>query len=321
VVISGLEPATEYPVRVGERPAGTVTTLAPPPGRLLCRFATVSDCHIGERRLGLFHRIRDPRPLPEGLDPYPVRSARAAIAEAEAWGAEVIVAKGDLTREAEEEEAERVAGVLASASVPVHAILGNHDVRGPADVRLALAGAGIAVTDQVQYRDLPGFRLILGHSPLPDRHAGRLSDARVAQVVELAREASTAAVVALHHPPSRWPVPTYYPPALHWADSRALAAGLAETKRGSLVLAGHTHRNRRYRIGGVDVAEVGSTKDYPGQWAGYAVHEGGIRQVVRRTLDPSVIPWTEMTRRALGGLWGWWSPGTLADRCWTISWP
>ena len=79
------------------------------------------------------------------------------------------------------------------------------------------------------------------------------------------------------------------------------------------MIAGHTHRNRRYRVRGIDVIEVGSTKDYPGQWAGYSVYEGGIRQVVRRVSQPDVIAWTEMTGRALGGLWRRWSPGSLAD--------
>ena len=66
---------------------------------------------------------------------------------------------------------------------------------------------------------------------------------------------------------------------------------------------------------------MGSTKDYPGQWAGYAVHEGGIRQAVFRVADEAAIAWTETTRRAMGGVWGWWSPGRLADRCWTLEWP
>ena len=89
----------------------------------------------------------------------------------------------------------------------------------------------------------------------------------------------------------------------------------------TLIIAGHTHRNRRYPVGGLTVAEVGSTKDYPGQWAGYSVYEGGIRQVVFRVAEPSAIAWTESTRRVLGGIWGWWSPGRLSDRCWTLEWP
>ena len=69
------------------------------------------------------------------------------------------------------------------------------------------------------------------------------------------------------------------------------------------------------------MTEVGSTKDYPGTWTGYVVHEGGIRQLVHRVEEPSCLAWTDRTRRAFGGVWRWWSPGTLADRCFTIPWP
>lgn len=320
LVVQGLAPGTAYQIRVAGRPAGEVRTMPAPPGRLLCKFATISDCHIGERRLGFLRLIHDPRPRPEGLDPYPVRSARAAVEEANAWGAEVIIAKGDLTREAEEDEVATAADVLAGSNVPVYALLGNHDVRGDTDVGRILSARGIQFSKDVHSVDLPGVRLIFGHSPVPGRHSGRLPSGHARDLVELARSAGGPVVVALHHPPRRWPVPTYYPPAIGWRDSRRLMGGLAAANPRSVVLAGHTHRNRRYQVRGVDVAEVGSTKDFPGQWAGYAVYEGGIRQVVRRTAHPLVLPWTEMTRRALGGLWGWWSPGTLADRCWTKEW-
>jgi len=50
------------------------------------------------------------------------------------------------------------------------------------------------------------------------------------------------------------------------------------------------------------------------------VHEGGIRQVVRRVAAPEAMAWTERTRRVLGGLWGWWASGRLADRCFTLGW-
>jgi hypothetical protein len=50
------------------------------------------------------------------------------------------------------------------------------------------------------------------------------------------------------------------------------------------------------------VTEVGSPKDYPGTWAGYVVHEGGIRQVVRRVAAPEVIRWTESTDGPCSGV-------------------
>jgi predicted phosphodiesterase len=320
IVVEGLCPDTEYEVGVGGRVAATARTLPAFGGRLLYKFATVSDSHIGERHVGFFHMLHDPRPPPVGLDPYPVRTLAAALAEAESWGAQLIVAKGDLTYHSEPDEAVDAARLLASASVPVHALLGNHDVHGDGDVKEALLSHGISIADGVRYVDVPGVRLVFGHSPVPGLHSGRLSESHTDELLEACRSAGGPAVVSLHHPPRRGPIPTYYPPSISWRDSRRLMRGLATANGRALVLAGHTHRNRRYRVQGVNVAEVGSTKDYPGGWAGYSVYEGGIRQVVRRTLRRDVIPWTETTSRAAGGVWGWWSPGLLEDRCWTIRW-
>ena len=96
---------------------------------------------------------------------------------------------------------------------------------------------------------------------------------------------------------------------------------MASANPATLVTAGHTHRNRRRRYGPIPITEVGSPKDYPGVWAGYAIHEGGIRQIVRRTADPSVLAWTERTGDTVMGQWRRWSPGSLDDRCFSHTWP
>jgi Icc protein len=329
VTITGLEPATTYDVCLSGpgRPRvmmGTATTLPPPPGRLLYRFATISDCHIGQRWVGPLRRLRDPRPRPPGLAAYPVRCARAGLAEAEDWGTDLLVVKGDLTEEGEPAELYQAVDLLRQAAVPVEVILGNHDVRSSVDAVAAIAACGLTATRQPRARDLPGVRLVLGHSPRPDRHRGAVTPSDAAALARLAAEAGAEgrpAVVILHHPPRRLPVETHYPPSIAWRDSARLVAALAAANPATLLLAGHTHRNRRYPVGGLTVAEVGSTKDYPGQWAGYAVHEGGIRQAVFRVTDGNAIAWTQSTRRAMAGVWGWWSPGRLADRCWTLEWP
>src|SRR3954452_15565451 len=66
VDILGLTPATRYVLEVDGRPALRVDTLPPPPGRLLCRFATVSDLHIGEKRFGAVFKLREAQPWPGG---------------------------------------------------------------------------------------------------------------------------------------------------------------------------------------------------------------------------------------------------------------
>ena len=55
VEISGLTPDTEVTLSIswrGGSRALTARTLAPPPGELLCRIATVSDLHLGSWHWG-----------------------------------------------------------------------------------------------------------------------------------------------------------------------------------------------------------------------------------------------------------------------------
>lgn len=326
VTVGGLDPATTYDVclsgsRLPRRRVAVARTLPAPPGRLLARFATVSDTHIGERRLGFLGVLHDPRPRPPGLVPYPERCLTVAVHEAKAWGAELIVAKGDLTQRASPGELYRVAELLLGAGLPVEAVLGNHDLWSSVDAAAVLGGAGVPAGAEPRAVDLPGVRVVMGHSPVPGRHSGAVDSGDAAALAELVGAAPGGAVVAMHHPPQRFPLETKYPPSIGGRDSHRLVRALARANPSTCIVAGHTHRNRRYRLGGLTVAEVGSTKDYPGQWAGYAVYEGGIRQAVFRVAAPEAMAWTEGTKRALGGLWGWWSPGRLADRSWTLTWP
>jgi hypothetical protein len=95
---------------------------------------------------------------------------------------------------------------------------------------------------------------------------------------------------------------------------------LRRANRNLVITSGHSHRHRRRLIDGVPHVEVGSVKDYPGVWAGYVVHEGGLRQVVRRVSPIDCLQWTEETRRVMLGAWKMFSPGTLRDRCFVHRW-
>jgi predicted phosphodiesterase len=327
VVIEGLKPATSYDVTVSgpglpRQVLGPVRTLAPPPGRLLCRFATVNDIHIGERHFGGFGTIEDVRPLPEGWETYPLRCARSALDQAVAWGADTIVVKGDLTWRGTPVELREAGKLLSTLPVPVEAVLGNHEYHSHhVEVRTILAESGIDIHDDPWVRDLPGVRLVFGHSPVPGHRFGAIDRVQGARLAELAGAAPSAAVVVVHHQPQRWPVATAYPPGIGRPQASSFLDVLGAANPASMVATGHTHRHRRRQHGPVLVVETGSTKDYPGTWAGYAVHEGGVRQVVRRTGGAEVMGWTESTYWALGGLWGRWSPGRLGDRCFTHPWP
>lgn len=320
VDVGDLPPATDLDVVVDGRLATTVRTADPLPGELRCRFATVSDLHIGE---GWTFGV-----LPTAVDaggpddPPAPRAVRAALRELSAWGAELLVVKGDLTHHARRDEFEEVAGILAEPGLPVVATRGNHDVRKgfTTDGAGPLRAAGVEWSPGgVLVRDLPGVRVIVPDCTLPERHPGSYRHVGDA-ILEAAGSTSLPVVVTQHHQLQRLPFPTHWPPGVLGPQSGRFLAALGEANPRSIVTSGHTHRHRARRVGSVLVTEVGSPKDHPGTWAGYVVHDGGIRQVVRRVAEPSVIRWTESTKRALFGIWGRWSPGTLADRCVDQTW-
>jgi Icc protein len=326
VVVDGLEPSTTYPVWVAgpgmaRTAVGHVRTLRPPPGPLLSRFTTISDTHLGEDSFGFLREMVEVHPRCAHVEPYPERCARAAVSEAAEWGSDLMLVKGDLTSHSRPAEFAGIRNVLVTSPLASAVQFGNHDVHRWIDPAVGLAGIESASPDHPVVRDLPGVRIVLGHSPVNRRSHGELDDDAVAVLAEAVAAAAGPAVVSLHHAPQKWPAPTFYPPGLRRAASRRLTTALKAANPATLILAGHSHRSRRYLVDGVDVVEVGSTKDYPGVWAGYAVHEGGIRQVVRRIGRPDVVAWTEASRAALLGQWGRWSPGRLDDRCWSLRWP
>jgi 3',5'-cyclic AMP phosphodiesterase CpdA len=315
--VDGLPADTALDVVVDGRRTAKVRTLATPPGRLLARVATISDLHLGDGwTFGVWPTITDPGG-PD--DPIVRRCARAALAEIAAWQPDLVIVKGDVTHHGTDAEWHEAASLLAETGLPTVVTVGNHDVKpGPAVGADALAARGIPfVTGGIHLHDLPGVRVIVADTSIPERHHGSFRRIGHALLDALAR-APGPALVAVHHQLHPLPVLTHWPPGVLRADPfvRAIAAANADT----LITSGHTHRHRRRQVGPVTVTEVGSPKDYPGTWAGYAFHEGGVRQVVRRTTDPSVLAWTEATKRALFGVWGRWSPGRLSDRCFSHPW-
>ncbi len=321
------------------------------PGPELCRFATVSDLHLGEHRFGYFGTMHEHGDHDE---PYSVRATSAALQAALAWGADAIVFKGDLTASGRPDQWKLVRRFVSSVPVPVLLIPGNHDnhhpdeagrtaarwvlwllsggpirrLVGPARTGGAVSGdeglaiAGHPMPGPVVSHDLPGVRLVAFDSTVRHRHIGSAEAAREALLAQAADAAAEgrALWVAGHHPAMRFDVPLFWPPGIPGSQARSLLADLRRRNPRVVYTAGHTHRNRRYERAGVTCTEVGSPKDYPGTWAGYVVHEHGIRQVVYRVDDPDVLPWLDRSRGAAFGLWGRWSPGRIEDRCFTLPW-
>ena len=327
LTIDGLAPATSYDLTVSgpglpRRRVERLNTLPTPPGRRLDTFATINDLHLGEPGFGPRNEIEDAWPLAPGQRPYSWRCIDAAIAEAIDWGAQALIVKGDMTADGAPSEFHEVGKLLAQAPIPVMATFGNHEFHHPeTDGRLILDQYGIAVAREPWAVDRDGIRLVFALTPRPGRRPGAIDDRQRARLVALAAAAPGPALLVLHHQLQRWRWPVIYPPGVEGRQAEALLDDLAAANPASFIASGHTHRHRRRRHGPIEMVEVGSTKDYPGTWTGYAVHEGGIRQVVRRIEAPDVIAWTEGTARALGGIWGRWSPGHRDERCFTHPWP
>jgi predicted phosphodiesterase len=295
-------------------------TTTPPPGAEVGRLATISDVHLGRHSFGYLETMRDDRP---GGPPTAWRCATAAVDAATEWGATRLVAKGDLVEHASHDEW-AVLGDLAVHAVrrglAVELVAGNHEVKAhrETDPGPAMARHGLEPTDGVRVVDLEGLRLLLIDTAWEDHHRGRLH-----HVTEMVGDVARGhrVLAAQHHFPQPGPVPHFWPPGVPWREGRRFLDTLDRASPGALVTAGHSHRHRRRTHRSVTITEVGSPKDYPGTWAGYVVHEGGVRQVVRRVDRTDCIRWTEYTRWAGLGTWGRWSPGRLHERCFSLTWP
>ncbi len=318
--ITGLLPDRRHDVdiTVDGRVIGRRTIVTEPriEGPALCRIATISDLHLGETGFGLLKEMRESGPL----QPYPLRCAIAAVREAVAWGAELLVIKGDITDLGAPSHWDLVDALLAEVPIPVMAVPGNHDTvakRDSLDATTELRRRGL-FPDPIQTRDLAGIRVVAADSTVAGHSWGRMR--RHGDELARAVDVATPALVLCHHHFEQRRHPTFWPLGTPHRDAVSALDTMLAANPDILVSSGHTHRNRVRRHGSALITEVGSTKDHPGVWAGYVVHPHGIRQVVRRVAEPSCIEWTERTRAVVGGIWGKWSPGSTGDRSVTHLW-
>lgn len=318
--IDGLLPGHPYTATISTRDgqeAVTFRTLPRPAGEELFRFATMSDLHLGRTSFGVRHTMREP----DSVVPHPIRCGRSAIDGLLAWGAQRVVVKGDFVDSNSTTTWELARQLMADLPVPWSAIPGNHELAhgGQGAFQLA-ADHGVDLVRDVEAIDVPGLRLVLMNSAIEDVDVGRwghLQDATCAAV----GSTTDPAMLLVHHHPQAMPIPTHFPPGIDSVSARRFLLAVQRANPRVMGTSGHTHRHRFRTPVGIPWSEVGSTKDFPGTWAGYVVHEGGVRQVVRRVADPGCLEWLDRTRHAAGGLWALWSPGRLTDRCFTHMWP
>lgn len=286
-------------------------------GPALSRIATISDLHLGETGFGLVKEMREKAGPTKG---YPLRCALAAAREAEEWGADALVIKGDITELGMPEHWALFDEFLSEISIPVIAIPGNHDTfgkPGSIDATEALQSRGL-FDSPIQIRDLPGLRVVAADTTTPRHTWGRIR--HLSDELERAVDISEPTLLLLHHHLETHPYPRIWPLGTPKRQARDVLDRLATANPDLLVSSGHTHRNRARRHGSAVITEVSATKDHPGVWAGYVAHPNGIRQVTRRVAEPSCIEWNDRTHAAVGGAWGKWSPGRLGDRSFVHEW-
>ncbi len=315
VELDQLTPATHYEVSLESSagsPIGEIDfTTSQESGEITAKIATISDVHLGLERFGFASKLRD-----VSSPPYAFRCARAAIAEATQWGAELLLVKGDLTDTGREADWHLAAELLADVDIPILFTPGNHDVLTKSDVDPADGARRLGLDfSPVQTHDLDGVRVVLADTSRFGRGTGDL--AKVRNELLEAVDCPEPALVAFHHNIQRTPFPWFWPPGISSGNAMPVVTALEEANPRLFLTSGHTHRNRLHWLGRdrtVPYTEVSSTSDYPGVWAGYTATRSSIHQVVRRISSPDAIDWTERTRRVLLGIWPSWSQGRLHDR-------
>lgn len=305
----GLEPDTAY-----DRDGFSFRTL-PEPGELLSTVATVNDVHFGETVCGVIDGtdIGPTFSAAPGDPPYPEVMNRGAVAEIAALAPDAVVVKGDLTSRGTDAEVEAFLAAYAPLADRLTWVRGNHESYEHLE-----RGA-----DPVQVVDLPGVRIVLLDTSVDGVEWGGVDADQLEQLDTLAAEADRPVLLMGHHqawnPDSDERPDSYF--GIDPADSERLVEVVARRPRIVAQLAGHTHRNRVRRFsatGDVPWVEVSAVKDYPGAWAEYRVHEGGIVQVFHRISTPAALAWTEQTRHMYAGLYAEYALGGLDDRCFTI---
>jgi 3',5'-cyclic-AMP phosphodiesterase len=318
VRVDGLSPGTKYPISVDGRATASLRTL-PAVGPIRSKVATISDLHVGESGFAFLPRRVSSADPARG---HPLTCLRAAIAEINAWGPDLVVAKGDLAHRPNQVLYDLLAEAFAELNAPLVLMPGNHDGgnRQGIPIAEALRPHGLVPVATTDFRDLPGARVIALNSVKPGLGSGWLDEGVVGEVLELARTDRPLLVFA-HHQLMRRSLAYYWPPGVPSEAARPFLDRLTEANRSALVSSGHTHRHRRWNRGPIVVTEVGSTKDHPGTWAAYEVYDDAVAQTVWRIGDPGALAWTESVANSVGGVWGHWSSGRRSHRCFVHAWP
>jgi Icc protein len=323
----------------------TFTTPQPPPGRFLFAVALCNDLHLGETVAGLITTqagIQVPPGITQlpGEPPYSQVMAAALGPEAQARGANLLLAAGDISSEAAQVDVAHAKSYL-DAFGPYgegyHVARGNHDrphtghpaetcrpVPGAAGYHDCFGEAFFPTAETWFSRETHGMR-ILGLDTYDKIGTGGdngvMGGAQLAFVrEELARDPDRPTLVFGHHPVSLEANLTTLEPLIFDLDpQQAQELETLYTRAPGVFLhhAGHTHRNKR-TVGltatNVVFQEVAAVKEYPGGFHLLRVFTGGYALNFYKFRDPLAQEWSERSRQEYGGLAPFYVFGNAADR-------
>lgn len=317
---------------------GLVTTLVPPPGRLLRTIALSNDVHYGEEVSGLVAAGLPPGFRQEsGLPPYPEVMLTAMLGDLRApdRGADHLLVAGDMTDEASPEDSQQVRALLdgwGDAGTDYFVSRGNHDRPHAGDEYVGCSvlpasdhhdcwGDVFAPRQVMRSFDLGGLRLLSVDTTAFKGSGGVVEPAQMAQIRDALRaDPDRPTLVFGHHPvTSEAGLTNVAGPGfvLNQPDSRQLQDLYARSPGVFLHHAGHTHRNRRTRpdtAAAVEFLEVGAVKEYPGGYSLLRLYEGGYTVNFYKTRSDLARQWSHRSRGEFFGQIPEYTLGTAEDR-------
>lgn len=185
-----------------------------------------------------------------------VRAVRAVAALDPA--PDLVILTGDLVDNGEPAEYTHLRELLAPLAMPVFAIPGNHDIRGP--FREAFAGDGYLPPDGFLHyavEDYP-LRLVALDTLIPGKGGGELCAGRLAWLERtLAAAPQRPTMILMHHPPFATGIEFMDRSGL--AEPAAFAEIVARHPQVERITCGHLHRVIARRFAGTIVGTAPST--------------------------------------------------------------
>lgn len=317
------------------------TTPKPPPGRYLFSIALCNDFHMGETQAGLVGGQPQYIGIQQepGLPPYPEVMLKALVEDANALGADYLLAAGDISAEAVPVDLSRAGHLLNGFGryrEDFFVARGNHDRAHTGDPYAGCRAGQWQGRDcfhdeffpgqEPTYftRELQGLRVIgldTYDKPGGGGDAGALSTDQLAWFrQQLAKERDQPTIVFGHHPlvvqNSAFPISPSN--SLDAAQATTILQDYARTPGLFLHHAGHTHRNKRTIspvAPRVTLQEIAAGKEYPGGFSLLRLYTGGYALNFYKTRSELARRWSERSRQEILGYWPQFALGSsVSDR-------